>query len=292
MTEAFVSPELVRDITARYAADGYTPAEPSRVPVELAADGGADLVFERGDQLVLVQLKRSNRNVPLDKSADLTRLARHVQQLPNIRLDVINVPDPTDVLPDPQVIVSRAEAAAGMASGATDPRVLEAALLLAASAAEGALIRLLRDRHVLVRPGGFATLAATAWSEGLMTQAQWDRLQQSIDRRNAIAHGLTPGAAVVHSDVESLVELARVFADPNFQSALDLVTWFFELYQDPAQGVPFDSREGGYQYINGGPYDAEDVLMEQFPNVSEAVRALAVEQIEGYGAEWVRVEDY
>ena len=125
MTQAFVPPEFVRDITERYAADGYTPAALTRMPAELAADGGADMLFERGDQLVLVQLKRSNRIVPTDKSSQLTQLARHVQQFPNVRLDVINLPDPIDVLPDREAIVSRANAAAEIAKGSSDPRVLK-----------------------------------------------------------------------------------------------------------------------------------------------------------------------
>ena len=104
------------------------------------------------------------------------------------------------------------------------------------------LIRLLRNRQILVRSGGFATLAATAWSEGLMTQGQWERLQQSIDHRNAITHGLTPGAALVDSDIDTLVELARLFSTPNFQRALDLVSWFFEHYENPAEHVPYDGR--------------------------------------------------
>lgn len=292
MSQAFIPPEFVRDITERYAADGYTPAALNRVPAELAADGGADMVFERGDHLVLVQLKRSNRIVPLNKSSQLTQLARHVQQFPNVRLDVINVPDPIDVLPDQDVIASRADAAAALAEGSSDARILEAALLLAASAAEGALIRLLRARKILIRSGGLANLAATAWSEGLMTQEQWDRLQRSIDRRNAIAHGLTPGPSLTDSDIKTLVQLARIFSNPNFQSALDLVNWFFEHYENPAEHVPYDGKEGGYQYINGGPYGADAVLADEFPDTPEETHALAIEQIEGYGSDWVRIEDY
>ena len=32
--------------------------------------------------------------------------------------------------------------------------------------------------------------------------------------------------------------------------------WFFTLFEDPAQETLHDGREGGYQYIHGGPYDA------------------------------------
>ncbi len=36
--------------------------------------------------------------------------------------------------------------------------------------------------------------------------------------------------------------------------------WFFENYEDPVERTPFESREGGYVYIWGGPYDAYDEL--------------------------------
>ncbi|MBU2714263.1 HEPN domain-containing protein [Zooshikella harenae] len=37
-------------------------------------------------------------------------------------------------------------------------------------------------------------------------------------------------------------------------------TWFFERYEDPVERTPFESAEGGYIYIWGGPYDAYDEL--------------------------------
>ena len=41
-------------------------------------------------------------------------------------------------------------------------------------------------------------------------------------------------------------------------SSLIMVDWFFEHYNNPAQGVPHELREGGYQYVFGGPYDARE----------------------------------
>jgi hypothetical protein len=41
-----------------------------------------------------------------------------------------------------------------------------------------------------------------------------------------------------------------------------IVEWFGENFQDPVHEMPYNSREGGYQYIYGGPYDAaEEVSM-------------------------------
>lgn len=36
--------------------------------------------------------------------------------------------------------------------------------------------------------------------------------------------------------------------------------WFLESYEDPVERTPYESREGGYIYIWGGPYYAHDEL--------------------------------
>jgi hypothetical protein len=40
--------------------------------------------------------------------------------------------------------------------------------------------------------------------------------------------------------------------------------WFFTNYEDPSIQMPYDSESGGYVYIDGGPYDAYDVLHDAF----------------------------
>jgi hypothetical protein len=40
--------------------------------------------------------------------------------------------------------------------------------------------------------------------------------------------------------------------------------WFYERYEDPANSTPYESAEGGYLYIWGGPYEASDVLFNEF----------------------------
>lgn len=81
--------------------------------------------------------------------------------------------------------------------------------------------------------------------------------------------------------------------DPRVQVLLD---WFGEHYEDPAERTPYVTAEGGYQYIYGGPYDAGEVLAENFPNEDEAVIRAAVAAIEADGlTDWTRTpqpEDY
>lgn len=40
--------------------------------------------------------------------------------------------------------------------------------------------------------------------------------------------------------------------------------WFFQHFEDPANRCPYNSREGGYQFLYGGPYDAESELFDEF----------------------------
>jgi ATP-dependent DNA helicase RecG len=74
-----------------------------------------------------------------------------------------------------------------------------------------------------------------------------------------------------------------------------MVSWFFERYEDPANGVPYDGREGGYQYVAGGPYEAEEELREAFEDGSSKIDRLiraAVKRIEDSGYQWVKRGEY
>ena len=63
-----------------------------------------------------------------------------------------------------------------------------------------------------------------------------------------------------------------------------MVEWFGANYEDPANRLPYESAEGGYQWIWGGPYNAEEELREQFEGlVPESLIGELVAQIEGDG---------
>jgi hypothetical protein len=66
--------------------------------------------------------------------------------------------------------------------------------------------------------------------------------------------------------------------------------WFLENYEDPAENTPYCSAEGGYIYIWGGPYEADDVITEEFSGVlpEEVLLELAAEIVaETDTWEWV-----
>ncbi len=76
-----------------------------------------------------------------------------------------------------------------------------------------------------------------------------------------------------------------------------MVQWFHENYEDPAVRMPYESAEGGYQWIWGGPYDAREQIGAQFSDVSdEAAIEEAADEITSDGLfDWApkaRREDY
>lgn len=63
--------------------------------------------------------------------------------------------------------------------------------------------------------------------------------------------------------------------------------WFYDNYTNPAENTPYDSAEGGYQFIWGGPYVPKDVLQENFEGVvrDEVIDELA-DMLSDISFEW------
>lgn len=62
-----------------------------------------------------------------------------------------------------------------------------------------------------------------------------------------------------------------------------MVTWFHENFENPANRLPYESAEGGYQWLWGGPYQADEQIGDAFPQAAEDEIAEAVEQIQADG---------
>src|SRR5260370_41227342 len=72
--------------------------------------------------------------------------------------------------------------------------------------------------------------------------------------------------------------------------------WFRYRYEDPAHHTPYDSAEGGYIWVFGGPYDAREQLEEQFQGVvpDEGIEEL-LDKLHGECVDWAPVhgpDDY
>ena len=58
---------------------------------------------------------------------------------------------------------------------------------------------------------------------------------------------------------------AEYFAEMSEGAQSEIMReWFLDNYEDPVHSLPYESREGGYIWIYGGPYDAGQVLQEKF----------------------------
>lgn len=63
-----------------------------------------------------------------------------------------------------------------------------------------------------------------------------------------------------------------------------MIQWFNENFEDPAERMPYESREGGYQWIWGGPYNARDELESKFGGLApDALIEEAIQEIERHG---------
>jgi len=68
----------------------------------------------------------------------------------------------------------------------------------------------------------------------------------------------------------------------------EMTNWFGALFEDPALETPYNGREGGFQFIWGGPYDADTEIQEKFSDkYSYELIHRAVEEVESDGVhEW------
>jgi hypothetical protein len=66
-----------------------------------------------------------------------------------------------------------------------------------------------------------------------------------------------------------------------------MADWFYENFQNPVDCCPYDSGEGGYQYIYGGPYEPHEVLGEEFEGIVnvEVIKDLA-DELWDESSEW------
>ncbi|MNY08027.1 hypothetical protein D3C86_1408550 [compost metagenome] len=68
--------------------------------------------------------------------------------------------------------------------------------------------------------------------------------------------------------------------------------WFYARFEDPANCTPYESREGGYQFICGGPHDPNEEIQERFSHVVEyeVMEKLINDLVQECGDEWAAVD--
>ncbi len=75
-------------------------------------------------------------------------------------------------------------------------------------------------------------------------------------------------------------------ADSDTQAAV-IENWFRSRFEDPAEQTPYDTAEGGYQWIWGGPYEPREELTSEFDGiVPEPVILRVAKLLEDENFEW------
>ena len=92
------------------------------------------------------------------------------------------------------------------------------------------------------------------------------------------------------SDGITIETLAK--ASPEMQKAV-MKQWFLENYENPVESTPYDSEEGGYVYVWGGPYYASEELQAEFSGIvpDHVIEELASD-LNDESIEWSRVPEY
>lgn len=94
------------------------------------------------------------------------------------------------------------------------------------------------------------------------------------------------------SDYDGLSADILAEAPREFQKAV-MRKWFFEHYENPVESTPYDSEEGGYVYIWGGPYDAGEELGAEFSGtVPQDVIDELVSELTDEAVEWSGIPEY
>lgn len=86
----------------------------------------------------------------------------------------------------------------------------------------------------------------------------------------------------------SVTALSSADADVQYEV---MKHWFFQNFEDPVERTPYESAEGGYIYIWGGPYDATEELEAEFGEIVplEVIERL-VSELEDSCQEWTKAE--
>lgn len=273
----------VQDALAQLESEGFVlTREPSdtELPSELRGLR-PDFIGRRGDDLVVVEVSTRGEA----RQAQLERLAEVVDRHPLWRLILLWAGEDVPSVPTEDVVGRWLDVARQTAAISSD-----AALLTVWVAVEAALERLVARQGISDIRGPASRLISELFSLGVLSDRQYGVLIEGQKTRGSVAHGR---AVDVRPDlVSQLASLAQWLASEGFASTDEMVEHFLSTYEDPAQHVPHDSAEGGYQYIAGGPYDAREIVSEWYPMAPEEDIDEAVERLETESFDWVRQGDY
>ena len=101
---------------------------------------------------------------------------------------------------------------------------------------------------------------------------------RSVERKNRIWQSIL---SMKEKEYASFRKLSRS------EQKSEMLAWFHSNYTDPVEMCPYESAEGGYQYIWGGPYNAREELESEFGGIaSEKLIAEVAKELNDISWEW------
>ena len=199
--------DVLTNVADQYRKEGYdvvvAPAA-EQLPGALA-DLGVDLVAHRGNERVAVRVKGRHELYDLQPPPDARALPQgwslDLVVYPPAASEEIARNGAPETPEYARTLIEEAEQL--LQAGA-----LRASFLIAWSAAEAAMRGAVRRAGLALEPETPRFVLKTAYSNGITSRDDYDRLQRGLDLRNRIAHGL-PADGLSREDAQFLAEFAR-----------------------------------------------------------------------------------
>lgn len=197
------------EIGEKYRAWGYEVViHPSERDLPAFLRGyRPDLLARRAGDHVLVDVKSSASRSQMSVYRDLTE---RIREHPGWRLDlIVSTPsDPAAEAPEyPLLGAESSRARLDDAERLLESGDAEAALLLAWAATEGYLRSLAAGEDAVLPRQGTGRLVKQLATLGAVSRSQFERLQEAMRPRNAVAHGFA--ATGVHESAREIIDLGR-----------------------------------------------------------------------------------
>ena len=178
--------EFSRELTKEFLRDGYLQVAPQSVRKKLPSGYVPDLIFRRGDEVIVVELKPATVHLPLEH---LRYVKDAVEKTPNWQFKLYVIPPPQEDqlrhenIQDAHKLLERAQRLNRNGE-------LEAASVLLWMAIETALRTLLTNRQSRPNPGvSGMSMARSLMSLGELSEEEVGLINRAARMRDTSVHG-------------------------------------------------------------------------------------------------------
>jgi hypothetical protein len=263
---------LLRDRIEQLRAEGWTVTRepgPLDLPEPLRSARIRFDYLARRDQDILIG-EIAHRGEARQEHID--DLARQVAAVPGARFEVYWAGPAPAPAPDPGQVrryIREAQAVAGASP--------QAALLMALAAFEGAVAAFAEDAGIQAKVPARQMLA-NLYSLGYIGKPDYDALSRLYKLRSAIAHQASP-LIPEPGDIAFCLDLVSRMVDGRYIAADQLIDWFRQHYEHPAEHA---APQGDYR----GRDEITVPLRAAFPYAGDTALAEAADWLQGESAAW------